>query len=208
MMRGRWVRFLTALAILCVCASVAYRGSDIVRFALADTGLGPDGRTADAGRPWVNVPGLAFSARESLLKGEADAGDRIAAEKQREEVADILAVRPSSSEYWLALSEMRLATAEPISKVAEAFSLSVLTGADEDYVMSRRGVFGLVHWEVLPGDIRQRAAADLVAVSVTMRNSDILRNALFEKTEKIRQDIRAALQSEGISAAQLAAIGL
>jgi hypothetical protein len=208
MMRGRWVRFLTALAVVSISALAMYRGSDIVRFALADAGRGPDGKTADADRPWVNVSGLAFSAQESLLKGEADAGDQKAAAKQREELKGILTVRPLSSEYWLALSEMRLATGEPISKVAEAFSLSVLTGADEDYVMSRRGVFGLLHWEVLPGDIRQRAAADLVAVSVTMRNSDILRAALFEKTEKIRQDIRAALQAEGISAAQLAAIGL
>ena len=208
MMRKRWVRFLTALAVLCICASAVYRGSDIVRFALADAGLGQDGKSADADRPWVNVPGLAFSAQESLFKGEADAGDQKGAGKQREEVADILAVRPLSSEYWLALSEKRLATGEPISKVAEAFSLSVLTGADEDYVMSRRGVFGLVHWQALPGDIRQRAAADLAAVSLTMKNSDILRAALIEKTEKIRQDIRASLQAEGISAAQLAAIGL
>jgi len=208
MMRKRWVRFLTALAVLCICSSAVYRGSDIVRFALADAGLGQDGKSADADRPWVNVPGLAFSAQESLFKGEADAGDQKGAGKQREEVADILAVRPLSSEYWLALSEKRLATGEPISKVAEAFSLSVLTGADEDYVMSRRGVFGLVHWQALPGDIRQRAAADLAAVSLTMKNSDILRAALIEKTEKIRQDIRASLQAEGISAAQLAAIGL
>src|SRR5579862_400877 len=208
MMRKRWVRFLTALAVLCICASAVYRGSDIVRFALADAGAGPDGNSADADRPWVNVPRLAFSAQESLLKGEADVGDPKAAGKQREEVADILAVRPLSSKYWLAVSEMRLATAEPLSKVAEALSVSVLTGADEDYVMSRRGVFGLVHWEALPGDIRQRAAADLAAVSVTMKNGDILRAALIEKTDKNRQDIRAALQAEGISAAQLAAIGL
>jgi hypothetical protein len=207
-MRGRGLRFITALVVVGICALAMYRGSDIVRFGVADAGLGPEGKTADADRPWVNVPGLAFSAHESLLKGEGDSGDLKGAEKQREELKDILAVRPLSSEDWLALSEMRLVAGEPIGKVAEAFSLSVLTGTDEDLAMSRRGVFGLVHWEALPGDIRQRAAADLVAVLGAVKNSDILRAALYEKTEKFRQDIRTALQAEGISAAQLAAIGL
>ena len=207
-MRGRAVRILTGLVVLEMGALAAYRGSDIVSFSIAEAGLSREAKAADRNRPWLNVSGLAFSARESLLKGAPGAGDQKAAEKRRDELIEILAVRPLSSEYWLALSETRLATRASISKAAEAFSLSVLTGADEDYVMSRRGLFGLLHWEVLPADVRRRAAADLVAARFSDRKRDILRAALSEKTEKVRQDIRTSLQAEGISEAQLAAIGL
>ena len=67
---------------------------------------------------------------------------------------------------------------------------------------------GASHWGVLPADVRRRAAADLVAARFSDRKRDILRAALSEKTEKVRQDIRASLQAEGISEVRLAAIAL
>jgi hypothetical protein len=112
--------------------------SDIVRFGVADAGRGPDGETAEADRPWVNVHGHAFSAQESLLKGEVDAGDQKATEKQREEPKNILAVRPLSLKYWLALAEMRSVTGERASKVVEAVRLSVLSSPNQHDVMVGR----------------------------------------------------------------------
>jgi hypothetical protein len=205
-MRRRWVRFLTALVVVSISALALYRGSNIVRFGSADAGLGPDGKAADLHRPQVDVPGLAFSAQESMLQAEAD--DQNGAAKRREQLKDILAVRPLSSECWLALSEMRLTAGEPMGKVAEAFSLSVLTGVDEQGVMSRRGVFGLSHWEVLPAEIRKRAAADLVTAGVSDRKRNILQSALSKKAESVRRDIRTELQADGMSEARLANISL
>jgi hypothetical protein len=202
-MRVRASRFLTVLAVVSLCALAVSRGWDIVRFSLADAGTG-----TEADRPWVNASGLAFSAQESLLTNAPDTGDQNKALKRSSELTDILAVRPLSSEYWLSLAEMRLGADQPSSKVVEAFELSVLSGADEDYVMSRRGLFGLSNWEVLPAEVRKRAAADLVAAVISQRKRDVLRPVLSKKTDKVRQDIRAALQAGGISQPLLAAIGL
>ena len=202
-MRARFVRFLTALAVVGLCALAVSRGWDIVRFSMADAGL-----QAEAVRPWVAVSGLSFSAQESLLTDEADPGDEKRAQKRRNELTDILAVRPLSSEYWLALSEMRLVTLEPSNKVVEAFELSTLTGANEDYMMARRGVFGVSHWEVLPAEVRMRAATDLVAGPLSDRTVAKLRTALSGKTETVRQEIRTALEAEGLAPKELARISL
>jgi hypothetical protein len=202
------VRVLTSLAVIAVSMLALFQGWDIVRFSIASASLGPDAGGAETLRPWAADPGLAFSAQESLLTGQPDAGDVIGAQKRRDELAKLLAVRPLSSEYWLALAEMRLAADQSANKVAEAFELSVVTGADEDYVMSRRALFGLSNWEVLPAEVRKRAAADMVTARISDRKRDIIRMALSKKTEEVRRDIRAALQTEGVSQARLVAIGL
>ena len=203
-MRGRWVRFLTALVVVSISALVVYRGSDIVRFGLADAGLGPDGKAADVDRPWVNVPGLAFSAQESLLKGEADAGDQKA---QREELKDILAVRPLSSKYWLALAEMQSFSGERAGKIVEAVRLSVLSGPNQHDVMVGREIFGVSHWELLPLELQQRTGADLAAGPLAESEIADLRLALAGKSEKTRNEILAVLQAEGVPAKDLVAIG-
>jgi hypothetical protein len=184
-----------------------YRGSDIVRFGLVDAGLGPDGKAADVDRPWVSVPGLAFSARESLLKGEADAGDQKATGRQREELKDILAVRPMSSKYWLALAEMRSVSGERASKVVEAVRLSVLSGPNQRDVMVGREIFGVSHWELLPLELQQRTGADLAAEPLAETEIADLRLALIGKSEKTRNEILAVLQTEGVPAKDLVALG-
>jgi hypothetical protein len=203
----RWVRFLTALGVFSISALVVYRGSDIVRFGLADAGLGPNGKTADVDRPWVNVPGLAFSAQQSLLQSEADAGDQKATQKRREELKNILAVRPLSSKYWLALAEMRSVAGEHASKVVEAVRLSVLSGPNEHDVMVEREIFAVSHWELLPLELQQRTGADLAAEPLAETEIADLRLALAGKSEKTRNEILAVLQAERVSAKDLVAIG-
>ena len=206
-MRRRWVRFLTALGVVSISALAVYRGADIVRFGLADARSGPDGKAANVDRPWVNVPGLAFSAQESLLQGEVAAGDQKATERQREELKNILAVRPLSSKYWLALAEKRSVTGERASKVVEAVRLSVLSGPNQHDVMVGREIFGVSHWELLPLELRQRAGADLAAEPLAETEIADLRLALAGKSEKTRNEILAVLQTEGVPAKDLVAIG-
>jgi hypothetical protein len=206
-MRRRWVRFLTALVVVSISALAVYRGSDIVRFGLADAGLGPDGKAAEVDRPWVNVPGLAFSAQESLLKGEGDPDDQKATNRRREELKNILAVRPLSAKYWLALAEMHSVTGERASTVVEAVRLSVLSGPNEHDLMVGREIFAVSHWEILPLELRQRTGADLAADTLAETEIADLRLALAKKSEKIRNEILAVLQTERVPAKDLVAIG-
>jgi hypothetical protein len=206
-MRVRGVRLLSAIAVVGVCGLAMSRGWDIVRFSMADADLAPRGNRTEAVRPWVAVPGLAFSARESLLAVDVEPGDENGAQKQRNDIADILTVRPLSSEYWLSLSTW-LVTDQPSTKLVEALTLSALTGAREGRPMAKRGIFGVSYWEVLPAEIRKRTATELAAVSLSNREIAKLRRILSPKTEKVRQDIRTALQAEGFSPRVLAGIGL
>ncbi len=206
------VRLLTALAVVCVCAPTALRGWEITRFSMAQTDAGDGGGTQALAR-WAEISGVAFAARESSLILVEDWEEKTSTSKQENDEAEALAVRPLSSQSWLLLSDLRLITGEPISKVADALAFSVLTGANEHELMLQRGLFGLSHWEILPLDLQNRVAIDLVAgpladVPIEDRNKNRIRKLLSEKTEKARQDIRAVLQAQRVSAAGLAAVGL
>lgn len=209
-MHLRGVRFLTALVVISACAVALFRGWDIVRFSAANAAISDDAKQASVVHPWIAVPGLAFVARESSLTVVTDSRDEANTLKRRDEQAEILSVRPMSSKYWLMLSEMRFVTKEPTSKVAAAFEFSVLTGANEDYIMSGRGIYGVAHWEILPPELQRRSAADLGATTNLLSDGQIagLRKILSEKTEPVRQDIGTALQNAGFSAKKLVAIGL
>ena len=132
---------------------------------------------------------------------------------RRDEQTGILAVRPLASEYWLWLSDMRWVTGAPVSKVAEAMTFSILTGANEHDIMLDRGVYGVAHWEILPPELQSHAAIDLVAgplsdTPITDTFSNRLRRVLSTKSEEVRQQIRAALMAHQVSAKGLAAVGL
>ena len=58
---------------------------------------------------------------------------------------------------------MRLATAAPYGDVLAALKMSAVTGANEDELMWRRGIFGLLQWEALPAAAQDRTIADLSA---------------------------------------------
>ena len=203
-------RFLTVLAVLGLCVLAIPRGWDIVRvWAAAKADVGPDGYVTEAVRPWNGVSGLAFTVREFSLTYVGDVADENLALRRRDEIMEILSIRPLSTEYWLSLSEMRLLTGAHSSKVVEALGLSVLTGANEGYAMSRRGFFGLSHWEVLPAEIQKRTASDFVVGDpLPYRRTEALRTILTEKKEEIRQDMRIVLQAEGFLPKSFADIGL
>ena len=203
----RIVSLVTAVAVIGVSSPTVVRGWDIVRFSIANAGI--EDSQAQAARPWVATSGLSFSARESSLTAIAEPQVDENLRKRRDEEAGMLSVRPLSSKYWLMLSEMRLLTKEPNSKVVEAFEISELTGSHEGYLMFSRGVYGVIHWEILPPNLQRRVATDLVETIIpTDGQKASLQKVLSKKPEPIRQEVRTLLQAQGLSAKNLTAIGL
>lgn len=200
-MRGRVTWLLTVLAVVGVCAPTMGRGWDFMRYERAEM-------TPEALRPWFDVPGVAFASRDYALPEIDVSDDSQKARERRENVTDILTIRPLSSEYWLSLAKLRQFTGEPSGKVLEALTLSALTGPNEDYMLAGRGVFGVSQWENLPAEFRERAAADLTATPLSDRNATLLRENLAQKSQTTRQEIRLALQAHGLAAAQLSRLGL
>ena len=121
---------------------------------------------------------------------------------------DILAIRPLSSYYWLQLAESRVDANEGPAKASEALELSVLTGANEGYMVTQRGMYGIWQWETLSPEYRTRAAADLAARRLSGRNLAWLKTTLSEKTEQVRQAIRLGLQAQGFPKGNFAQVGL
>jgi len=207
MMRPRIIRLLTALAVFGVCGWPVWQGLNMIRFAMADS-------KPEAVDPWLNVSGLAFTAREYALTSVDDSSDDETVRKRRDELEGILAIRPLSSRYWLKLAEARIEAHEVLAKVINALELSVITGPNEGYMIAQRGLFGIWQWEVLPPELQKRAIADLVARQNSSANqiSDAkmawLRETLSEKTEQVRREILLALEAQGFSKSNLGRIGL
>jgi hypothetical protein len=92
-------------------------------------------------------------------------------------------------------------------QIVEAVRLSVLSSPNQQDVMVGREIFGVSHWELLPLELQQRTGADLAAELLAEREIADLRLALAGKSEKTRNEILAVLQTEGVPAKDLVAIG-
>jgi hypothetical protein len=206
-MRPQKIRLLTALAVVGICVWPVCQGVNVVRYATADS-------KPEALQPWFAVAGLAFDARERALTPTNDSSDDSTIRKRRDELAQILAIKPLSSHYWLQLAEVRVDAHEILTKAIDALELSDVTGPNEGYMMAQRGLFGIWQWEALPAEVQYRAIADLAARQNAHANriSDPeiawLRKTLSEKTEKVRQAIRLDLQAQGFPESDFSLIGL
>jgi hypothetical protein len=200
-MRTRHTRLLTALAVVGICVWPVWQGSNLIRYAVTDS-------KPEALRQWDAVSELAFTAREPALTSIDDSSDDKTIRKRRDEIEEILAVRPLSSRHWLMLAEARVDAHEALAKALEALELSVVTGPNEGYMITQRGLFGVWQWEVLPPEIQKRAVADLVARQLSGAKLAWLKTTLSEKAEPVRQEIRAALQAQGFSKNNFERIGL
>ena len=198
----RWmIRGGTALLILALCVPAVIRGWDILWFSRAEV-------NGEDTRPWASVSGLTFSALESSLTVLADSADKAQVAKRREDIIEVLSIRPMASEYWLTLAGIRIMADEPLSKALEALTLSTVTGPNEGYLITQRGIFGISFWEILPPEVRNRALTELTARRLSGRNAERVRAIIAAKKTDVRQNIRAALQARGFSAGEFARIGL
>jgi hypothetical protein len=200
-MRTKVIWFLTAVFVVGSCALTVSRGWDIVRYSMAEA-------RPDALRPWFDVSGVAFAARERALPVVDDLSDAQKTRQRREDITGILSVRPLSSDYWLSLAKMRQATGEGSSKISEALELSTLTGPNEGTVIVHRGLFGVWQWQTLPSEARVQTAVDLTAIRLSDHEAAWLKAELSGKPDVVREEIRTALQAHGLRASEFARIGL
>jgi hypothetical protein len=188
------------------------RGWSIVHFVNVRGGGTASGDQPTAVRPWVAVPGLAGEALEASLAAVPNPTDTDATRKQREIFSAIISVRPLSSMTWLSLAGTRLVSGEAYDSVLRALAMSSLTGTNEGFVMLRRGIFGLVQWELLPPDVRKRVIADLAGPILEAATPDEeigpAKAVLSGKTSDTRHEIADLLRAEGVLAKDLARMGL
>ena len=121
-----------------------------------------------------------------------------AANSRREALSSILSIKPLSSVDWLSLSSVQFVTDQPMEQVLGSLELSMVTGPNEGYVMSERGIFGVSIWESLSPDLKSRAAIDLVIAAARSEYRKI-RAVLSTKPEWVRNELREALLATGLS---------
>ena len=195
------IRGGTALLILALCVPAVMRGWNILWFSRAEV-------NGEDTRPWAGVSGLTFSALESSLTALADSADKAQVAKRRDDIIKVLTIRPLASEYWLTLAGIRVLGGEPLLKALDALTLSTVTGPNEGYLITQRGIFGISYWEILPSEVRNRALTELAARRLSGRNAERVRTILAGKTPEVRQNIRAALQARGFPEDDFSRIGL
>ena len=206
------LRLLTALALTIGSAFIAAKGWQIASFSIAENTALRQNNPYIFHR-WITVPGLAFPARSGQLTPlQTDVANLLS--KRRDELTEILSVRPLASEYWLSMLIARLALGEPPEKIGAAFLMSAVTGPNEGYLMLRRAIIDLDLWETLPTEARTQTAIDILGAPLSelaplpqARKTDI-KTLLAAKPEEIRQEIRAVLVQQGVSSSRLREIGL
>ena len=205
------IRLLTACCVVGLCGFATTRGWSIVRFAGAESGVASHEAGIDAIRPWIGAPGLTSTALRTSLTKMANSTDIEDARRRTADLTALLAVRPLSAIDWLSLAGMRLTTAQPTGVLA-ALTMSSLSGPNEGAVMLQRALFGLLEWEVLPADARQRVSVDLAgAVSGNVAGdgaTTLAKNVLRAKLPQARSELAGLLRARGVSADDLARIGL
>ena len=128
--------------------------------------------------------------------------------KRRDELIAMLAIRPLSSFYWLQLAESHVDAKDAAATASAAYELSELTGRNEGYMVTQRGMFGIFMWETLSPEDQQIAINDLVARRVSGEDAVWIKKTLSEKPEPVRRAIQLALQARGLPADEFARFGL
>jgi hypothetical protein len=205
---ARLARAVTALMIIAACAVIAMRGWSIAQFAFAYAELDDNADLHEPLAPWKDEPGLSFVEREATLTQVGSWDDIAKTAARRDELSELLAVKPMSPGFWLSLARMRFASSEDMGSVARALEMSVLTGANEGSLMWQRAGFDFMLWHALPPNVRARAASELMDDSLSNEQAASLRAQLAEKSPSERQEIRELLQSRGLSAKFITMLGL
>src|SRR5262245_23282950 len=189
------IRFWTAIALVGICGFSLARGWSMVHFSVATANIDVFENYAEVFNPWTAVPEVASAALQAELKEEINISDPKAANGRRETFSSIVSIRPSSSLGWMSLSGLQWVTHEPLERVLGSLRLSILTGPNEGYAMRERGIFGVSLWESLPSDLKNRVVADLARAEM----NEEFRTALSAQAVSVRNELRAALLSTGLS---------
>jgi len=195
------IRFWTAITVIGICALSVTRGLSVVHYSLAMANIHSSENRAETIHKWTAVPGVASAALRSELTEQIDPSDLKAANSRREALSGILSIQPLSSMNWLSLSGMQFITDQPMEQVLGSLLLSAMTGPNEGYVMAERGIFGVSMWEDLSPDLRRRAAMDLVAAETPQKGR--LQAVLSTKSERVQDEVRAAILATGLSSEQV-----
>jgi hypothetical protein len=191
------IRFWTAITLIGICALSVAPGLSIVHFSLAKASIHPPENRAETIDAWATVPGVALADLQLKLKEKINPSDLRAANRRREALSAILAIKPLSSMDWLSLSGMQFITDQPMEQVLGSLRLSRLTGPNEGYVMAERGIFGASLWEDLSPDLKRHTAMDLAVEEIP--DDSKFRPVLSAQSERVRNDLRTAILATGLS---------
>jgi hypothetical protein len=195
------IRFCTAITMITVCVFAVVRGFGIVQFSRVKMEIGSAESRAESMQSWVTVAGLRAAALQSQLAPSIDPSDLKAADSRRETLAAILSVKPMSSNDWLSLSGMQLMTDQPMEQVRGSLMLSKVTGPNEGYTMTERGIFGVSLWEDLSPDLKRHVINDLAAGEIP--ESSKIRAVFDPKSAAVREELRTSLLATGLSPKQV-----
>ena len=202
------MRVVTSVLVVGLCLFAMSRGWTVIGLAHALTGGADTLVTSD----WMGEPTVATSAIDAAVGEMGSAAGIEEASHHADRLTWLLTERPLSSTAWLALASMRLVTAAPYRDVLAALKMSSITGANEERVMWQRGMFGLMQWEALPPDARQRTIADLSGIMIygEFRDDqvDAAERVLAAKAPEFRAQIATMLTDAGVQPKALRRIGL
>jgi hypothetical protein len=189
------IRLWTAIALIGLCGFSVARGWGIVHFSLAMANIDASETRAEIINTWSSAPGVGSAALRAGLTEKINISDPKAANSRREAFSSILSIDPLSAVDWLSLSGVQLVTDQPMEQVFASLELSMVTGPNEGYVMTDRGIYGVSLWERLSPDLKRRVAIDLAAGEITTES----RTFLSAQPEQVRNELRAAVLATGLS---------
>lgn len=202
----RFARILTTLGVTCACGLALLHAGSIIGFSVAGASVDAKQISNETLAQWSSVAGSAIAAREAAQVNFAERRIESTDCEHDGGLAKILAEKPLSADHWLSLAECRLLRGDNADKVAEAWRLSLLTGANQRYVMMRRAVFALSHWDQLPSEWQDSAGADF-STEIVGREVSELAAAFAGQSETTRRKISMALQAQRVDTKTLLAIG-
>jgi hypothetical protein len=206
------MRLLSSLIILTLCIVTVVRGWHIAGFAEARVRVADGRGDVEALRRWVGVPGLTTPALAALVARGGRVGSPEALRAHIDDLAHLLSLRPLSSADWLSLAAARLEAEKPTPQVEAALTMSWLTGPNEAAIMWPRAVFGILHWEALSPDARDRVVTDLagsvVGHAASAEDLTLAGHLLSRQSIDNRAAIAQKLRAAGVSDAELEKLGL
>jgi hypothetical protein len=155
---------------------------------------------------WTNSLGFMLIARAYRLDLQAATAPTVFADLEKAEI-ELIAASPTLPTSWQALAELRLAGGDTAGGLA-AWRMSRLTGGHEGYLMVERATLGLKHWSDLGADDRQQVAREIAATADANGPVSLYRDIFAAADPALREAVRIEMQAIGMSATDLARLGL